>query len=210
MTRIEPTQEMRDFAEKTVESSKAKSREELEKQGNEVGLSDDVRAKYKIEVMFVKGRTTQGPNLCGIQIWESGRRLNGDGDDMTYWCLSTNGAEGCGEVIISDNIKGGFAFCPGCKRMVNAELLTNMKIGKPTSKELAKALESTFRRLGSNADVYLKFHKTDIRYIAMAKAKGEAVARKNKGMHIYPLKNILRDTANGAALADRFHSFLTS
>ena len=43
-------------------------------------------ADYKIQVMFAKGRTTNGPNACGIQIWESGRKLHGGGDTLSRWC----------------------------------------------------------------------------------------------------------------------------
>ena len=86
----------------------------------------------------------------------------------------------------------------------------NIRIGKPTTKNLALYIEKLFRELGSNADIYLKFHKTDIRYIALERAKGPEVARRLKGMHIYALKNIIKDTSSGAALVGRFMAFLTS
>jgi hypothetical protein len=94
--------------------------------------------------------------------------------------------------------------------MVNAEMLTSMKIGRVTMTNLAAELVALFHQLGSSADIYLKYSKTDVRYIALERAKGPEVARRLKGLAIYPLKNILKDTSNGADLGKRFFAFLTS
>jgi hypothetical protein len=75
---------------------------------------------------------------------------------------------------------------------------------------LAKELTKIFHSLGGNADVYLKFHKTDVRYLALERDKGPDVARRLKGLAIYPLRNILKDTAAGADLTSRFKAFITS
>lgn len=175
-----------------------------------LGAVPEIRAKYKIEVMFEEHRTTAGPNLLGIQLWESGKKFHGGGDELMYWCMDTDSNQGCKSPISSDFIKGPFAICPSCQQAIQMERAANMRVLKVTTRNLADELVKTFRTLGSNADLYLKFHKTDIRYQAMEKAKGPDVARRLKGMHIYPLKNILRDTANGADLAGRFYAFLTS
>ena len=182
-------------------------------------LSGEVRAKYKIEVTFAgpdertmyKGRTVQGPNRLGIQIWESGKRFHGGGDELMYWCKDNrqDHDEGCWAAIPGDCL-GEIAVCPSCKRSWDPAFLTNMKIGNVTSQTLAKDLATLFRQLGSNADVYLKFHRSDIHYIAMEREKGPEVAKRLKGMHIYPLKNILKDTMSGADVAKRFFAFVTS
>jgi len=47
----------------------------------------------------------------------------------------------------------------------------------------------------------------------MARSRGgEAVnkARNNRGLHIYPLKNIIKDTSNGADMYKRILSFIKS
>jgi hypothetical protein len=181
--------------------------EELDKD-----LNGEVRAKYKIEITFGYKRTMKTANTVGIQIWESGKRFHGGGDDLMFWCIDGREGhnEGCGAPITSDYIKGGVAYCQSCKRAVNSEFLTNMLIGNVTMDTLAKRLEKIFRSLGSNADLYIKYHKTDIHYIAMEKAQGPEKAAQLKGMHIYPLKSILRDTAAGADIVKRFHAFITS
>lgn len=176
-------------------------------------LSDGtIKAKYKIEVTFTQGRTVQGPNLVGIQVWESGKAFHGGGDELAFFCKdSAKGSDqGCWGVILSDFVRAGVAYCPHCERAVNAERLTNMKVGKVTSQSLAAELSKLFRDLDSRADIYLKYHKTDIHYIAMERAKGPDVAARLKGMHLYPLKNIIADTAAGADLTKRFHVFITS
>lgn len=206
------TPEMRMAGDLAAQRAAQKTRDEITKQGAASGLTSEKRAAFKIEVTFGAGRTTKGPNLLGIQVWESGKRLNGGGDDLAFWCLSNDLTQpaGCGGIITSQYIKGGIAYCPHCERGVNHDLLTNMKIGRIATKNLAETCEKLFRQLDSNADLYLKYHKTDIRYAAMEQAKGVAVARRLRGMHIYPLKNILKDTAFGASVTGRFLAFLTS
>lgn len=187
-----------------------KSPDELEIQSRQVGLLKTVRAKFKIEVTFTKGRTPKGPNVVGIQVWESGRRLHGGGDDRSFICRSTLSNEGCLNIITSDNIRGGVAFCPHCKLAINAQLLTGMMGGNYRTTVLAEELELLFHKLDNSADIYLKYHETDVRYLAMLRAKGAVIARRLKGTHIYELKNILKDTMAGASLQKRFAAFLSS
>lgn len=173
-------------------------------------LGSDIRAKYKIEITFEKGRTMKGPNLLGIQVWESGKRFHGGGDDLAFFCLNEEGDAGCGGVITSDCIKGDIAMCPHCNRGIKSEALTNILVGRVTSQNLAKKVEKLFHQLNDSADIYLKYHKTDVRYIAMERAKGPDVAKRLKGMHIYLLKAIIADTSHGASLIGRIQAFLTS
>jgi hypothetical protein len=202
-------------AKATPEQREARRRESLRREKKTDEELDtklgEVRAKYKIEVTFIQGRTVQGPNKLGIQIWESGKRFHGGGDELMYWCKDNRQGnnDGCWSPIGSDFI-GEVTVCPNCKKTWNPEYLTMMRIGNVTSQNLAKELATIFRQLSSNADIYLKFHRTDIHYIAMEREKGPDVAKRLKGMHIYPLKNILKDTAAGADLAKRFFAFVTS
>lgn len=177
-----------------------------------VTTEGEIRAKYKIEIRFGPGRTTNGPNLCMIQIWESGKRFHGGGDDKMYWCKNVEAGsnEGCGKHIASQYIRNGVALCPHCKRAINAKMLTGEMVYKNTTKDLAIRLAALWQNLECHADFYCKYDQTDIRYKAMEAAKGLAVARKLRGMHIYPLKNILKDTAAGADLVGRIVAFLTA
>lgn len=173
-------------------------------------LGGEIRAKYKIEVMFEKDRTIAGPNLCGIQLWESGLKFHGGGDQLMYWCMDTESNQGCKAPFSSDFIAGPVANCPNCGMTISMVRAANMRVVRLSSKVLAEELAKMFHSVGGNADIYVKFHKTDIHYLAMEKAKGHETAKRLKGMHIYPLKNIIRDTTSGADLVGRIHAFLTA
>ncbi len=188
--------------------------------------SDSPPAQYKIEVHFGPKRTTAGPNVCGISFFESGRRLNGDGDEMMYVRkqrdsgLALNapgfkdkkvkrGSGGCGAFIPGSCLRSGIAKCPKCGAIINAEQLTSTLLANLTTDTLSRKLADWFRKLDSNADIYLKFHPTDIRYQAMAEADGLDRARSLRGLTIYPLNNIIRDTSAGASLEGRFKALLS-
>lgn len=205
--RKEVTDDVRKHNDDALERAKAAPKDEAL---NVAAVAADIKAKYKIEVSFEKGRTTQGPNVLGIQVWESGKRFHGGGDELCFFCKDVGSDAGCFGVIPPDYVKGGVAYCPSCEKGVNADRLTVMMIGRVTSQSLAAQLAKMFRQLGNSADIYLKYHKTDPRYVAMERAKGPHVAKRLKGMHIYPLKNILKDTCSGADLAGRFKIFVTS
>lgn len=177
--------------------------------------SKEIPALYKIEVFFGPKRTHQGPNTCAIKFWESGRRLHGGGDDLMYMCKNReNLSQGCGHIFSSDFVRGSIAMCPSCKNALSAELCVRGLVYGPSNpvmtRDLAKLLAKYWRKLGCNADIYLKYDRTDIRYISMEKEFGTKKARELKGLSIYPLKHILADTAAGAELEDRFFAFLTA
>lgn len=176
-------------------------------------LEGKVRAKWRIEITFLKNRSLTRPTPYGCKIWEAGAALNGDGDVGAFWCLNSDpdSNDGCRGIIPADCVRGGVAICPHCKRAINAEMLTDETGGNVYMDALAAYISDLFRRrLGSNADIYIKYHREDIRYIAMMKAKGPAAAQKYKGMHIYPLDRILKDISSGADLTKRIKAFLTS
>lgn len=184
----------------------------------ETTLGGEIRGKWKIEVHFLgpdesinyKGRTIQGPNWVKVMLWESGKRFHGGGDEQAFWCLDATGELGCGGLIPSDCVRGGVAVCPKCNRAINHEQLAEGRVGLFSSRALSVELEKLFRQLNSNSDIYLKYHKTDPHYIAMERARGPEVAARLKGMAIYPLKNIIKDTSSGASVQKRFYAFVCS
>ena len=190
-------------------------------------LSERSKAKYKIEIHFGKSRTTKGPNVGALTVFESGNRLNGEGDEMMYICsqrdsgLALNapgykdkpiqrGTGGCGAYIPGSAIRGGIANCPNCGSLINAEQLTSTQLFNLTTDSLAEKLCRWFEQLESNCDIYLKYHPTDIRYKAMESTEGLDKARMLRGLTIYPLANIIKDTSNGASLKKRFVALLSN
>lgn len=169
-------------------------------------------AKYKVEVLFGKERSTWKPCAGALSIYLSGTKLHGGGDEKLYLCPRKD----CGGVIFPNERLGGTVMCRKCEVMQAENDLVGELLFRLTPKDWAHVILKYYVKLDHNADIYLKYHPTDIRYkAAMEIARnrgGEEInkARKNRGLHIYPLNRIVRDVSNGADLYDRFLSFITA
>jgi hypothetical protein len=174
-----------------------------------MGMDDKSFAKYKIEIMFGPKRTVTGPNTYVMQVFESGKRLHGGGDELAYWCKDVREGhdEGCWGIIIGDWIRNGIAFCPHCDAGIRADYLTGQRFGKITTQALAAHVTAVWRQLDCSADIYCKFDRDDIRIKIMEEKVGAADAHRLRGLFIYPLPNILKDTAAGASVEARFEAF---
>ncbi len=192
--------------------------------------NSDVYAGYKIELTLGPDRSSYKEFGALITLWESGKHFHGGGDSLMYFCFDCRGLtpksswrellavldkkagsyRGCGGAIPGDAIGGGIGMCPNCERPVNTDLLTNPFPFWGSSKELAQFIARYFRTLKSNADIYCKYHPTDIRYKAMEQEKGLEVARRLRGLHIYPLHRVMRDISAGASLENRFKAFFSA
>lgn len=170
-----------------------------------------IRAKYKIEVFYGPKRTATGPNVVKLAFFRSGQKLHGGGDELMFMCRNPKDErEGCGSFIPPDAIRGGVAICPGCKKAIKASSLSEYLIGNFSTRSLSQELAKFWHRLEGLADIYCKYDPTDIRYLVMVKRLGAQRAHQLRGKHIYPLKNIIKDTANGSSLENRFFAFLTA
>ena len=173
-------------------------------------LSEKSTAKYKIEIHFGKDRTTAGPNVGAISVFESGNRLNGEGDELMYICLERDsglalnmpgvadqqvkrGKNGCGGFVPGGLLRTGMAACPHCKRIISSEQMTSTLLFNLTTDDLVDRTVKWFDQLEGDADIYVKYHPTDIRYQALIDAHGLDKGRMLRGLTIYPLKNIIKD-----------------
>lgn len=198
-------EKLADDAEKRINSIGPMPIEEYNSFLKELDSSVQEKAKYKIEVIYQEARKASAPSVCSMTVWESGKKLHGGGDQSMFWCInSKNVEEGCGSLIPDEYCKNGSALCPHCKRTVNLSFLPIQKVGVFTARNLAKETVKVFRHLGSDADIYLKFHLTDFQ--AMARLRGEG--KKVTEAAIYQLKNIISDIANGSDIVDRVEAFL--
>lgn len=196
-----------DAAQKSLEKEFSPDKETMTIMG-----FDNIKAGYKIEIMFGPKRTPQGPNAVCIQLWESGKRLDGDADDRMYWCrdVAMDSNLGCGKPIPSGAIHNDIAICPSCQMAIRADKLTGEQIHFITTQNLALKVEAVFHDLKDNADIYCKYDQSDIRYQAVLREKGFEKARWLRGMFIYPLKNIIKDTSAGSTIASRFRAFFSA
>lgn len=188
------------------------------------------RAKWKIQIWIKSGRTTTQPLAFTISFWESGKRLHGGGDESAFICRRQPNApkpvkppflsvgrspfpkeanpDGCDGIIPGDVAGGGNIVCPHCGVKWDTEHIADSLFYRVPVEVAATLITDWFIRLESNCDIYLKFRAEDIRTQMMARDFGIRAALKLKGMVIYPLLNIIGDTANGATLESRFKAML--
>ncbi len=180
-------------------------------------LADNKRAKYKIEVMFRHTRRTIGLISGQMTFWESGTKLNGDGDSRIYFCPSREKKISDCEALLPDVSNGfGHLVCPKCGgRWKDVDVIGEIYFNLPIER-WAEALVRYYARAEHNADIYLKYPKLDIRKVAeaeqMKQLGGEKYnkLRTERVLYIYPLANIIQDTSAGSTLYDRFKAFLTA
>ncbi len=180
-------------------------------------LSDKKKAKYKLELMFTQSRSTWKPVRGVLSFWESGAKLHGGGDTKLYICPGkTLGRSGC-EAFIPDMSQGyGHLLCPTCGTAWEGSQVLGEIIANNTPRNWAELLLKYFAKLGYNADIYLKHAPDDIRSIAMVEQEkqhhGDRLQkmRQRRALHMYPLVNIVKDTAAGADLLGRLYAFLVS
>lgn len=197
----------------------------------------EIKAKYKVEIQFGKNRSISAlkPSTGVLLIWESGRRFHGGGDQQMYWC----GYDDCAMPMSTDNFAQFSVVCPHCKResfldqnskkfhlnevrktggdvqsFRRMPIVYSEKFFKLTPAKIAELIERVWRSLGCNADIYLKYHPSDIRYQALHMTSKSIdqmeKARHLRGLHIYTLARILRDTSAGAEVRRRFLAFITA
>lgn len=186
-----------------------KQREDLRK------LLDDgeIKAKYKLEVIFSRARSTRAPTPGILSFWDSGTKFHGGGDDKVYLCPG----EGCQGILRDQyNHKEG-VVCPTCGSVWQHQALIGELCFNLPMRKWAEVLHRYYARFDYHCDVYLKYARDDIRQVALAQAdrqtwqgsKNLEKARK-RVRSIYPLKNIIKDTSAGADLLSRLYAFLVA
>lgn len=182
----------------------------------DLGLSED-RAKYKIEVILTTDRSSSNMCACAITPFRSGGGLHGGGDEIMYFCRNEKNRDmGCGSILKGDVYMGRIGdeqvavfYCEKCKRYVNRELLGSTILYKLPIKSIAKNIYDLFRQLDSNADIYLKHIKVDMRKATEEKAKGMQKIKPNTELSIYTVKSIFKDTSNSSQVLKKFETFIT-
>lgn len=186
------------------------SKEELD------NLYGERPAKYKIEVIFPPRRKHNEAVACAVTLFKSGKKLHGGGDELIYVCRNERDATiGCGSPLkenpLIGTVDGGVVtvfHCATCNKYVNRELLASTILYKLPVKTIAKNIYNLFRKLDSDADIYLKHMKADIREASLSKGKMEEIPTQVE-YAIYTLKSILKDTANNSQIVKKIEDFLT-
>lgn len=194
-------------------------------------------APFKIEIHWGKDRSILKPCTGAVLIWESGKRFHGGGDEKMYWC----GHDDCKMPIRTQFFAQFHVVCPHCGKecfldgdsktsFLTAKNLSSGERGdlaklptvfgerffKSPVKKVAELLADEFRKLGSQADIYMKFHRTDIRCrdIENVGEKGiqyeKAREARKDGLLIYPLARIMKDVSAGGDLVKRILAMCTA
>lgn len=179
-------------------------------------LATQKKAKYKLELFFGKARSMRYPVPGALSFWESGTKLHGGGDTKIYFCPGKQiGKNNCDKVIPFAFNAYGFLVCPSCKETWKGNQVIGEVFGRHSMRDWAELLYRYHLRLDQNCDIYLKHSPDDIRSVAAREQErqkgGELLVKARKrAQHVYPLKNIIKDTLNGADLLGRFYAFLTA
>ena len=182
-------------------------------------VDDSIVAPYKIEIQFGTLRSVIKPNPVAITVWESGKKLNGEGDTLMVQCCRIKGGKGCGRflsmdlAIYKDDPKKGrelAIICPYCGMASwTADLATEeyIVIGK---KELAEKIVKIWHSLPeSAADIYLKHSRTNIKRIHEI-GGGMSEMWATDDYVIYPYVKLMEVVSMGADLTKQVEKFLAA
>ena len=186
------------------------------------------KAAYKIQIWFKSNRSSHGNVAFSLSAWESGKRLHGGGDEMMFICHRQKGApkvtpfdvaapnakrkatpRGCGGLIPGGTVHhSGTVVCLHCHMKHDTEHIGDSIFYNCSMHNAAEVLTKWWLHLAGNADIYVKYSPQDPRTVMMSREYSARVAREKKGLTIYPLCNIIADTAAGADLTLRFKALL--
>lgn len=192
-------------------------------------------APFRIEVHLGSRRHVH--KMAGILIlWESGKRLEGEGDDLMFFC----GHEECRMPISSGLLSDYHVDCPHCKlpsfrspdmkkRFAKVaglaggqkEDLRKIPCLRPQiffenapPKAIGVMVADQFVKLGRSADVMVHFSPRDIRSNGLTDVQvvdhyDKARAARPKNKVVYPHYRIIRDLSNGVTLESMVAKMLT-
>jgi len=188
------------------------------------------KADYKIQIWFRSDRSMHKPIAYTLSFWESGKRLHGGGDEMMYVCRRHADApkiapfeianvsrikniteKGCDKLIPGGLLDtSGLVVCPHCGIRHRSDQVGDSIFYRTSIDQAARILVTWWRKMECNADIYAKYSPQDPRTVMMLQNYNPRVAREKKGLTIYPLENILKDTMSGATVESRFKAFITA
>jgi hypothetical protein len=175
----------------------------------------ETQAKFKLEVFFKGGPRKNVPVRGVIACWTNGGYLSGGGDASVYLCPQEVGPEHvCMAPLDLQFAAGGRVVCTRCRRVSKTDTLIGQIINEVPLTRWASILVRLFHVLDCSADLRICVERGSLRIATaletMKNRGGEeyaAVAAKREWM-TYPLANIIKDTASGSGLEQRFRAFL--
>jgi hypothetical protein len=192
---------------------------ELEKDIDRILGLKKAKAKYKLEISFSEERSAHRPFAGIVSAFSNGGFAHGGGDEGIYFCPQPlEDGKLCYHPLDPIWLSNGHAVCPSCRNVLDPKKLTQFVFARLTMQHWAHQMLYFFRRLEHNADIRLVFmgQANDLRKATVTELekskRGDVMngVRTRRHSAIYPLANILKDTAAGADLYTRFRAFLNS
>lgn len=176
-------------------------------------FGENRKAKFKIELHFGKGRSSNGPFAGSLHVYRSGSVLAGGGDEILYPCPDNK----CSGYMEPEHVAVEFAFCPVChKKWHKIKDMNEGRLFKLPAQKWAKVIAKVFNNLHGDADIYLKSHPQDIRRASLLEQMRERRGDDYRGVHekrvyvMYSIDRIMKDLHAGADLEKRLLAFVTA
>jgi hypothetical protein len=172
-------------------------------------------AKFKIEVLFDRRKTTRGAFPGAMTVWRSGSVLSGGGDEILYPCPNAR----CRGYIGGEHIApiSQTAYCVTCESIWKQRDLQEIRMFKLDPAKWAYVLAREFIRAECQADIYMKTAGNESlkERTAQAQAReggGEKLfaARDARQPVMYSLKDIIKDASAGASIEARMRALITA
>lgn len=183
------------------------------------GLDDpnEVRARYKLEVVFTDERSMHRPFGGFVTAWTNGGFAHGGGDEAVYFCTGARGDRRCDSPLELKWLGRDHAVCPVCRSVIDVQDLTGQVWAKLPVQGWTTLVTHMFQKLECDADLRIGMLRGDLIRTTLkeqdrTRASAEAVdrIRHDRRWLRYPLRNVLKDTAAGADLTARIRAFLTA
>lgn len=178
----------------------------------------EIQARYKIELRFGKKRSIHSLTPGMVSFWHSGTKFHGGGDDKMYLCPGERLVKnGCERPLPDVSVAMGHVVCPYCGNIWKGEQVIGELAYNLPMQRWAAVLYNLYVRCDHNADLVLKHTGDDIRSVALQKASAKRAAqldvmrgKRARALHVYPLRNIIKDTSAGSDLYKRIYAFLVA
>lgn len=185
---------------------------------DELLQTDDLVARYRIEIIFLDNRSAYKPFQGIVTAWVNGNDVYGDCDTSLYFCPAKveteTGYRFCNAPILPDLIDGDRALCSTCNAVSTPEDLTGQIFARLPFQGWATLIERLFNRLEGHADLRMGIFKGDLINTAHAEhekpRKGDKLYRvyRDREFVLYSLKDLVKDLSTGASLTKRIRAFL--
>lgn len=165
-------------------------------------------APFRIEVQFGSTRSSKGESDGLIRVWESAKKLTGDGDVTMHFCGNPN----CHLPFSAQQFSGDVVTCPHCfQTFARDDCPAGLGPFRRSVPEIALLLERMFMLFKGRCDIVCVWGRSDIRQLVTTSTMETYYEDKveNWTRLVYPYYNIIKDTMHGQSISNRIREFLS-